>query len=105
MNKEDQISICAWAQDTFGTPRKETAVVRMLQEIQELTREVLSAKRPKGKRLSVAKESADVLITLYRIADVYGFSLHSEVDKKMEINRARSWTVTKGVGQHIKEEA
>lgn len=49
-------------------------------------------------------EAADVLIVLYCIADMKGFNLHEEVNKKISINRNRKWQARgNGTGYHIKE--
>lgn len=45
----------------------------------------------------------NVINTLQAIADTYLFDLAEEVDKKMAINRGRTWNVVNGVGQHLTE--
>lgn len=48
-------------------------------------------------------EVADVIIVLYGVAGMRGFDPLAEVDKKMEINRARTWkAMGDGTGYHIK---
>ena len=94
--KEDQTSICAWADSTFGPAKIDASFKRFLIEVDEL------ATAPFEK---VPSECADVLITLYRVAHVAGFDLQAEVDRKMSINRARKWRSNgDGTGQHIRED-
>lgn len=53
---------------------------------------------------SLADEAADVLIVLYGMAALYGFDLHAEVDRKMEINRDRKWIANgDGTGRHVRQ--
>lgn len=52
----------------------------------------------------IPAEAADVLIVLYGVAHMRGFDLHAEVDRKMEINRARRWAARgDGTGYHIRD--
>jgi hypothetical protein len=51
----------------------------------------------------IPAEAADVLIVLYGLAGMRGFDLHAEVDRKMKINRARTWVARgDGTGYHSK---
>ena len=93
--EETQLSITNWADKTFGFCQQERAIDRMVEEVRELQ---------SGSVSDVPNECADILITLYRIADVFNFDLHAAVDHKMQINRARKWKSNgDGTGQHIKE--
>lgn len=50
------------------------------------------------------QECADVLIVLYQVAAKVNTELHSEVDRKMTINRARAWAKTAdGRHQHVEK--
>lgn len=95
---ENQKTISEWAEKTFGHPTRERSINRMLEEVTELAvcdREDFN---------KVSDECADILITLYQVANTFGFDLHVCVDHKMEINRARKWKIAgDGTGQHIKE--
>lgn len=54
---------------------------------------------------AVPAEAADVAIVLNGLAELKGFDLQEEVDKKMAINRARRWgTNGDGTGYHIDPE-
>jgi NTP pyrophosphatase (non-canonical NTP hydrolase) len=98
---ETQHTICSWADKTFGYAGYEASLRRMLKEIDELKTLKFNEFKDADK---IADECADVLITLYRIANVLNFDLHSCVDHKMEINRSRKWKSNgDGTGQHIKE--
>jgi hypothetical protein len=93
--RETQRTICDWADNTFGFTTPNSAINRMLQEVREVEWH---------KPDELADECADVLITLYRVADTFNFDLHACVDHKMEINRGRKWKSNgDGTGQHIKE--
>ena len=51
---------------------------------------------------SIAEEMADVVIVLYRAASAAGIDLHTEIDRKMAINRKRDWRrEAGGTGRHI----
>jgi hypothetical protein len=53
----------------------------------------------------VPEEAADVVIVLYGVAQMKGFDLHAEIDKKMAVNRSRTWAVRgDGTGYHVKPE-
>lgn len=118
--KETQASIGRWANETFPgsiafSPRK---AIRALEEMVELcfaagatsyeVREAVSNSLYKvGNRPDpgkVPEEAADVLINLYAVAYDRHFDIHSEVDRKMEINRGREWAARgDGTGYHIKK--
>jgi hypothetical protein len=98
---ETQSTISEWAETTFGYCKREAAINRMLQEVEELKKIDLYNLDSFNK---MSDECADILITLYRIADCYSFDLHKKVDHKMAINRGRKWKSNgDGTGQHIKE--
>jgi len=104
--KENQRTISDWAHDTFGKCSTYAAFLRMDKEYKELS-DVMDqfltwTPEQRAKALDqVANECADILITLYRVADVSSFDLHEAVDHKMKINRARKWKVNSdGTGQH-----
>lgn len=133
---ETQSTIGAWADEAFGPadPLSPRTALRVLEEVVELClaagagelaiaetadrvllREFEKHSGSLTKRLAgherrnpaaIAKETADVAVTLYRCAGVYGFDLHEQVDRVMERNRARKWKrLGDGTGQHIKEAA
>jgi NTP pyrophosphatase (non-canonical NTP hydrolase) len=53
----------------------------------------------------IPAEAADVLIVLYGVAGMRGFNLHAEVDRKMAVNRSRTWAARgDGTGYHVKRE-
>jgi NTP pyrophosphatase (non-canonical NTP hydrolase) len=99
---ENQRTISVWAAKTFGYPTEERAIKRMLEEVEELKN--IDAKDYNKSFDEISNECADILITLYQVANVFSFDLHKCVDHKMEINRARKWKIAgDGTGQHIKE--
>jgi NTP pyrophosphatase (non-canonical NTP hydrolase) len=97
---EDQISITAWGEETFGPATgPDVLVARALVEMDELL-EVVRA----GDLAAAALETADVFILLYRVASLCGFDVQDAVDRKMQINRKRRWRRTgDGTGSHIKD--
>lgn len=96
---ETQKTIADWADDTFG-PALDPGdlVTRAADELEELLEAV-----QKADKQEIGKEAADVVILLMRVMELNGLNLHDEVDKKMQINRSRTW-VSKGdgTGSHIK---
>jgi len=55
---------------------------------------------------AVVSEAADVVIVLYRLARNCGLNLLDEVDRKMAINRGRTWKLdATGHGYHVREKA
>lgn len=77
-----------WAVATFGPATIESTMRRIDQELREFYED------PAG-------EAKDIAIFLYRLASVAGFDLDEDVDRKMEINRARTWVLSgDGCGQH-----
>lgn len=98
---ETQLTVCAWADDTFGPCTPQVAVDRMLEEIDELRAlegdpTVCEATR------RIRDECSDVVIAMYRVAETLGFDLHKAIYSKMSLNRERKWQVSSaGVGYHI----
>ena len=99
---ETQKTISDWATETFGYPKSVYIIIgRMIQEVREL--EVVYS-RMQIDNAKIADECADIYIVMCQVINTMGYNLHSCVDHKMEINRARKWTVNEdGTGQHIKE--
>ncbi len=97
--KETQASIAQWAEETFGPVGDYTALVdRAVTEMSEL-REAVSL----NNTVEIGKETADVMILLYRLCALNGLDLQTEVNHKMSENRARKWRNTgDGTGSHIK---
>jgi NTP pyrophosphatase (non-canonical NTP hydrolase) len=100
---ETQKSISEWGVKTFGYPTRARSIARMLDEVGELE-SIHVGDENIDKFIEVSDECADILITLYQVANTFGFDLHACVDHKMQINRARKWKIAgDGTGQHIKE--
>lgn len=100
---ETQKTICDWADRTFGFPKSlEVSIKRMLEEVEEL--KGIDYKSSVTNLEKVADECADIYITLVRVMGTIGYDLHSCVNHKMQINRARKWKRNgDGTGKHIKE--
>lgn len=101
MRYETQKTICEWAEETFGPCSADTAFFRCAEEFSELENYFELDGRDWGRAI---EECADVLITLYRVAECLGEDLHAAVNRKMAINRNRKWKVSGGVGQHEDEQ-
>ena len=100
---ENQKTITEWANKTFGYPSRQRSIDRMLEEVEEL-KNIESEGNDPDSFEKVSNECADILITLYQVANTFGFNLHACVDHKMQINRARKWKIAgDGTGQHVKE--
>lgn len=99
--KETQESISTWAMNTFGAAQSNVRVAaRANEEMAELLRVLASGDASR----KAPEEVADVLIVLYCLATRLGVDVHAEVDRKMEINRARKWKLDgTGHGYHDRE--
>lgn len=96
---ETQASIAKWAQDTFGP----VSAPRVLIERAQLELDELLEALTTGDVSQIGAETADVLIILYRLLEMYGLDTQVEVTQKMQKNRARCWrTKGDGTGSHIK---
>lgn len=99
---ESQMSISMWAEQTFGPVSSNARVAaRANEEMAELLRALTADdNHPKA-----PEEIADILIVLYRLANRMGVDIHNEVNRKMEINRARKWEMDNtGHGYHVRLE-
>lgn len=93
---ENQKSITSWQRETFGPTTPKLALSRMHKEYYELARAI-----DEHDLVGAREEVADVLVTLYRVAEELGVDLAEAVNRKMKVNRARSWDVDAfGHGQH-----
>jgi NTP pyrophosphatase (non-canonical NTP hydrolase) len=97
---EDQWSISAWGEETFGPAKHpEVLVDRAVLEFDELREATRN-----GHADDVAHEIADILILLYRVGTIFGCDVQKAVAEKMAINRKRRW-IRKGdgTGRHVKD--
>ena len=99
MAQETSATIAQWAEATFGSVQSlERLVDRAQQELAELRQAITNNSAP----ADIAKEAADVVILLHRVAALSGHDLAETVDAKMVINRQRRWQPSgDGVGQHL----
>lgn len=122
---ETQATVGAWARETFpgGTDRNPRTAQRMLEEVVELCYaagmhrvEMIQTVRDVCRKFpeagltrcpepdDVGPEAGDVLVTLYALADRWKVDLHEHCDRKMGINRARTWHANgDGTGYHVKD--
>ena len=85
---ESQKTISDWAVATFGDAGSNSRVAtRANEEMAEL----LSKLSIDDNDRRAAEECADVVIVLYRLCERLGMDLLAEIDRKMTINRARTW--------------
>ena len=98
IRKETQQSIADWAKKTFGPANNHTVLVdRAMNEMTELKEAVRS-----NNTIEIGKETADVVILLYRILELNGLDLNAELNAKMLENRTRKWLAKgDGTGSHI----
>jgi len=99
---ESQRTIARWSEETFGEVNSNARVAaRANEEMSELLRVLTRDDNDVG---HAGEEMADVVIVLYRLAQMMGVDLHLEIDAKMTINRKRQWDVDGGLGWHHIEE-
>lgn len=98
---ETQRSVSRWAVETFGETNTNLRVaIRANEEMAELLR-CLSVDDHSQK---AGEEMADVVIVLFRLAERLGVDLFAEVDRKMAVNRSRTWALDgSGHGYHLRE--
>lgn len=98
---ETQRSVSRWAIETFGETNSHLRVaIRANEEMAELLR-CLSTDDQSCK---AAEEIADVVTVLFRLAERLGVDLFAEVDRKMAVNRSRTWALDgSGHGYHVRE--
>jgi hypothetical protein len=97
MNRETVQSVTEWADNTFGPATIFTQFERAKQEMGELEKHFSRTASLWGDE--VAEEASDVVICLYRII---GTLDPQAIEKKMAINRRRTWNVAgDGTAQHI----
>ena len=100
---EDQASISAWADGAFGSCQLPAAIRRTREEISEFLFETASHRSTLFSD-RVLSEGADIVICLYRLAQVLGADLQEEIDRKMVLNRSRRWRrLGDGTGRHLRE--
>ncbi len=98
---ENQEQIAKWADQTFGRATSLARVgARANEEMAELLRALTAATPDQSKAV---EEAADVVIILFRLADLCGEDLLARVDSKMRTNRARKWSLSNdGHGYHVR---
>lgn len=98
---ETQETISLWANQVFGPAGSNARVAaRANEEMAELLRALTADdNHPKAK-----EELADIVIVLYRLAWRLGINLHDEIDRKMAVNRTRTWSKDgTGHGYHVRQ--
>jgi NTP pyrophosphatase (non-canonical NTP hydrolase) len=85
---ETQFTITEWQHETFGPPTSAAnTAARANAEMAELLREACGSADVDR----IMDEVADVVIILYRLSSFLGRDIHEAIDRKMEINRRRTW--------------
>lgn len=108
---ENQQNIHAWSRETFGEcDDLALFAARINEEMAELVRVCCGNTDPsifgEDVRAEFAGEAADLIIMLCSLSEIVGFDLHEAVNRKMAINRARTWNVSNdGFGHHHAETA
>lgn len=95
---ENQKTVVDWAETTFGPVYDPVVLVdRAELELAELRDAVTN-----GSATDVGKETADVVILLYRLLDQFQLTLETQVNQKMAENRKRRWIAKgDGTGGHL----
>jgi hypothetical protein len=98
---EDQESISAWADQTFGPASSNARVVaKANEEMAELLRALIAD----DNHAKAAEAVANVVIVLCRLMTRMGRTLGEELARKMAINRTRQWNLTAdGHGYHVRD--
>jgi NTP pyrophosphatase (non-canonical NTP hydrolase) len=101
---ENQETIAKWAHQTFGPASSLARVAaRANEEMAELLR-VVTAPFPDESK--TVEEAADIVIILFRLAEMTGEDLLARIDRKMQVNRMREWKLSNdGHGYHVREKA
>ena len=90
--KQLQEEISEWAYQTFPHQNPNSKIAHLKDEVNEL--ELIP---------DDAEEMADVAILLFNLAEMHGYDLEVEIEKKMAKNRLRKWGEPdeQGVCHHI----
>jgi NTP pyrophosphatase (non-canonical NTP hydrolase) len=97
---ESQESITKWANETFGLS---TSNMRVAARANEEMAELLRALSVDDQNQKALDECADVFIVLCRVVSNLGGDFQELIDRKMEINRARTWNLDgSGHGYHVR---
>lgn len=89
---ETPVTIAAWFRVTFGDVPPLAVYSRAMQEMSEL---LISLAIEPDNRAAIREEIADVVIVLCRLANDHGGNLWDEVERKMVVNRGRTWGATR----------
>lgn len=127
---ETQASVGKWIGETFPgadpeSPRKSLRALEELVELclvsgasaYEVTKTVATVLEKEGRTPTAGRyytserrpekipaEAADTSIVLMGLAELVGFDLQAQIDKKMSVNRSRKWKANgDGTGYHIRE--
>ena len=99
---ENQSSINEWISSTFGEAGSNISVAaRANQEMAELIMKLAIDDNDS----EAIEEVADVVIVLYRLVHRFDADLAEQIERKMGINRQRTWNVANGHGYHVKGSA
>jgi len=97
---ETQDTVSRWADETFGSGGSNASVaaranIEMAELLMALTNDDNDPK--------AIEEVADIVIVLYRLVARANTDLAMEIDKKMAVNKARTWRLDGyGHGYHVK---
>lgn len=97
-----QHQVNTWQAEAFGDLQSYSNIVRKFhEEVCELAEALWSNPTTFAERKivpldkdKIAEEAADVVIVLMGLAKNQGFDLLEEVERKLEINKARTWEGT-----------
>ena len=97
-----QERIAAWARTVFPHDDPDAATGGVLAHFLEEVGEMVVAYNEGG---DVREEAADIMHLLFQLAEFGGFDLLAETERKLAINRKRTWGApdANGVVHHIRE--
>lgn len=95
MANETQNTIGRWVQSDLGS-----TMAIQTKKLREEANEAIDALEQED-WANAAEEIADVVIVCMGIAFMLGFSVLKEINRKMRINRKRTWDMRDGVHRHV----
>ncbi|MGE0539731.1 MAG: dATP/dGTP pyrophosphohydrolase domain-containing protein [Dehalococcoidia bacterium] len=95
-----QGEVSAWASATFGESTPDRVLTHLEDEVRELR-----AALERGDRLAICEEAADVHLLLLRLASMERFSLYQASERKLAVNRTRTWGEPdeRGIVRHVED--
>lgn len=97
-----QNEVGTWGEQTFPNSTPDTVLAHFEEEVREFVE--IAPLMPDCPQFDEAEEAADVFLLLLHFAHKKGFSLYQVAERKMAINRARTWKTDAEPAGHFKHE-